>query len=43
MRVDLHINEPFSVKKGLNASTKCIDPGQPAQSTQADLDRHFLI
>ena len=36
----LPINEPFSVKKGLNTSAKSIGPGQPAQ---ADLDRNFIV
>ena len=27
--------------RGLNASAKSIDPGQPAQSEQADLGRNF--
>ena len=35
MYVDLHINEPFSVKKGLTASAKGTGPGQPAQSGHA--------
>ena len=44
MSVDLHIYEPFSVeRKGLNASAKSIDPGQPAQSAHAELNRNFLL
>ena len=35
MNVDL--NEPHSMKRGLNASAKCIDPGQAAQFGQTDL------
>ena len=31
------------MKRGLNASAKSIDPGQPAQSAQADLSRYFLL
>ena len=38
-----HRNEPFSAEKGHNASAKSIDPGQPAQSAQADLDRNFSL
>ena len=30
--VDLHINEPFSMKSMVNASPKIIDPGQPVLS-----------
>ena len=33
----------FSVKMGLKACAKSIDPGQPAQSAQADPGRHFLL
>ena len=43
MHTDLHINEPFSVKKGPNASAKIIDPRQPVQSAQADLGKYFLL
>ena len=32
----------YSVKRGQNASAKSIDPGQPAQSAQADLGRYFF-
>ena len=31
-----------SGKSGFNVSAKSIDPGQPAQSAQADLGRFFL-
>ena len=41
--VDLSINEPFSMKKESNASSKSIDTDQPAQSAQADLGRNFLL
>ena len=34
--------EQCSVKRGLNASAKSIDPGQPARSAQADLGRNVL-
>ena len=43
MCVDRHINETFSEKRGIEAYAKSIDPGQPAQSAQADLGRYFLI
>ena len=43
MRVVLHINERFPVKRELIASAKNIDPGQPAQNAQADLGRNFLL
>ena len=42
MHVDLYMNVPLPMKRGLNASTKSIDPGQPVQSSQAALDRNFL-
>ena len=32
---------PCSVKKGLKAFAKSIDPCQPAQSAQADMGRNF--
>ena len=35
--------EPCCVKMGPNSSAKSIDPGQPAQSAPADLDRYFLL
>ena len=38
MHVYLHINDHVSVKRGLNASAKSIDPGQPA-----DMSRNFLL
>ena len=42
-RVDLYINEPFSLKRELKASAKSIDAGQLAQSAQADLGRKSLL
>ena len=42
LSVDSNINEPFSVKFGLNESALSIDPGQPEQSTQADLGLNFF-
>ena len=35
-------NEPNSVKMGINTFAKSIDPCQPAQSAQADMNRNFL-
>ena len=35
--------EPFSVKRGLNASAKSIDPRQSARSAQADMGRYFSL
>ena len=37
------IREPCSVKRGNNTVTKSIDSGQPAQCSQADLSRNFLL
>ena len=34
MLVDLHINESFFLNRGLNASVKSIEPGQPRQPGQ---------
>ena len=42
-RVDLPINESFSVKTGLHAFAKSIDSGQPARNAQTDLGRNFLL
>ena len=42
MRVDVHMNDSFSVKMGFNAPARCINPGQPAQSSQADLLRNVF-
>ena len=33
---------PFCLKRDFNAIAKSIEPGQPAQSEQADLGRYFL-
>ena len=35
--------KPYSLKKGLDASTKVKDPGYPAQSAQAGLDRNSQL
>ena len=43
MHVDLPINDPFSVKRVLNASTKSIHPDQPEWSAQTELGRKFLL
>ena len=43
MRLDLHVNELFSVKRELIVSANNIDSGQPAQPAQADLSRYFLL
>ena len=43
MHEDLHINKPFSEELRLNASAKSINPGQPAQSVQADLGQNFSL
>ena len=43
MYVDLHINEPFSVKKGLTASAKGTGQGQPAQSRHALIHITYLV
>ena len=43
MRVDLHINVTLSLNMGLKSYAKSIDPGQPAQTAQADLVRKFLL
>ena len=40
--VYLHKNEPFSVNRGLKASAKRIDPGQPVQSANLLLIVIFL-
>ena len=32
MYVDLHENNPFSVKRGLNVSAGSVNPGQPCQT-----------
>ena len=42
MYTDQHINEPFSVKSGINASAKSIIPCQPVQTAQADMGLKFL-
>ena len=35
--------ETCSLKKGINASAKSIDSGQPARTAQTDLSRYFLL
>ena len=35
--------ELFYLKRGSNTFAKSIDPGQPARSAQADLNRIFLL
>ena len=42
MRVEVHISEAVSVKRGLNSSAKSVYPDQPVQSTQDDLGQIFL-
>ena len=42
MHVDLHINEPFSVKTMFQTNAKSLGAGQPAHTAQADLGRNFL-
>ena len=37
------VHESYSVKRGLNAFAKSVDPRQPAQSTKADKDRNFSL
>ena len=37
------LNEACSVKSGLHAYAKSIDPCQPAHSAQADMGRNFLL
>ena len=44
--LDLYISLKFKlrcVEKGLNTFAKSIDPRQPAQSAQADMDRNFSL
>ena len=36
-------NEPYSVKRGLNAFAKSVDSCQPAQSAQANMNRNFSL
>ena len=36
-------SEPCSVKGGLNASARSIDPGQPAESAQAERSKSLVI
>ena len=43
MHVNLYSNDSSSLKRGRNATAKSIDPGQPAQSAQAELDQNFLL
>ena len=38
-----HIIKPCSVKKGLNALIKSINPCEIAQSITADMDRNFSV
>ena len=38
----MYISRTLS-KAGFIASAKNVSPGQPAQSAQADLSRHFLL
>ena len=43
VNVDLHTNDPCSVKRGLNASAKNMDPDKPVKSAETDQRQNFSV